>query len=139
MEKTNYKSVKWLLLSLNLCDYTRVCIREHSPHGIIYVGGGYPGKVMQRFGSRLVTDSCIYEDALILYVLPDAEQQLMQLSDHWGDWCDWGHKMCACAGGRCCDCKHPFTVVDMVCPLDRAEPIKHQCEMYKEIYYFGRY
>lgn len=70
MEKTNYKSVKWLLLSLNLCDYTRVCIREHGPQGIVYVGGGYPGKVMQRYADRLVTDSCIYEDALILYVLP---------------------------------------------------------------------
>lgn len=70
MEKTNCKSVKWLLLSLNLCDYTRVCIREHGPQGIVYVGGGYPGKVMQRYADRLVTDSCIYEDALILYVLP---------------------------------------------------------------------
>lgn len=70
MEKTNYKSVKWVLLSLNLCDYTRVCIREHGPKGIIYVGGGYPGRVMQRYGERLVMDSAIYDDALILYVQP---------------------------------------------------------------------
>ncbi len=70
MEKTNYKSVKWVLLSLNLCDYTRVCIREHGPKGIIYVGGGYPGRVMQRYGERLVMDSTIYDDALILYVQP---------------------------------------------------------------------
>lgn len=70
MDKANYKSVKWVLLSLNLCGYTRVCIREHGPKGIVYVGGGYPGKIMQRYADRLVTDSCIYEDALILYVLP---------------------------------------------------------------------
>lgn len=70
MEKTNYKTVKWVLLSLNLCDYTHVCIREHGPDGIVYLGGGHPGKVIQRYAGRLVTDSCIYEDALILYVLP---------------------------------------------------------------------
>lgn len=70
METTNYKSVKWVLLSLNLCDYTRVCIREHGPRGIIYVGGGYPGRVMQRHGERLVMDSAIFDDALILYVQP---------------------------------------------------------------------
>lgn len=70
METINYKSVKWLLLSLNLCDYTRVCVREHGPRGIVYVGGGYPGNVMRRYADRLVTDSCIYEDALILYVQP---------------------------------------------------------------------
>lgn len=68
MEKTNFKSVKWLLLSLNLCDYTRVCIREHGSQGVMYVGGGYPGKVMQRYGDRLVVDSCIYDGALCLYV-----------------------------------------------------------------------
>lgn len=68
--RENCKSVKWLLLSLNLCDYTRVCIREHGSQGFIYVGGGYPGKVIQRFGNRLVVDSTIFEDALILYVQP---------------------------------------------------------------------
>lgn len=76
--KTNYKSVKWVLLSLNLCDYTRVCIREHGLRGIVYVGGGYPGNVMRRYADRLVMDSCIFEDALILYVAPldRAEQQV---------------------------------------------------------------
>lgn len=72
MDNENCKSVKWLLLSLNLCDYTHVYIREHGRQGIVYVGGGYPGKVMQRYGDRLVTDSAIYEDALILYVRPES-------------------------------------------------------------------
>ncbi len=70
MENTSYKTVKWVLLSLNLCDYIRVCVREHGVQGIVYVGGGYPGKVMRCFGDRLVMDSCIYDNALILYVLP---------------------------------------------------------------------
>lgn len=68
--RENCKSVKWLLLSLNLCDYTRVCIREHGSQGVVYVGGGYPGKIIQRFGNRIVVDSLIFEDALILYVQP---------------------------------------------------------------------
>lgn len=74
LKETNYKSVKWVLISLNLCNYTRVCVRERRIgagfRGFRYLGGGYPGKVMQRYGDRLVTDSCIYEDALILYVQP---------------------------------------------------------------------
>lgn len=115
-ETTNCKSVKWVLLSLNLCDYTRVHIREHGSQGIVYIGGGYPGKVMQRYGDRLVTDSGIYEDALILYV-----QSLdQQPSDHWGDWCVYGNRTCACSGGRCCNCKQPFDVSEWVCPLDRG-------------------
>lgn len=112
----NSKSVKWLLLSLNLCDYTHVYIREHGPRGVIYVGGGYSGKVMQRYGDRLVVDSSIYEDALILYVLPLDSQ----VSDHWGDWCMMGNRLCACTG-CCTGCDHPVTVVDMSCPLDRGE------------------
>lgn len=80
MKKTNYKSVKWVLLSLNLCDYTHVFVREHGLQGIVYIGGGYPGKVMRRYADRLVMDSCIFEDALILYVVP-----LDQQSDHWGE------------------------------------------------------
>lgn len=74
-DNDNCKSVKWILLSLGLCDYTHVCVRERRIGacfgGFVYLGGGYPGKVMQRFGNRLVTDSCIYEDALILYVQPE--------------------------------------------------------------------
>lgn len=74
----NCKSVKWVLLSLNLCNYTRVCVRERirpGYGGFVYLGGGYPGKVIQRYGDRLVVDSCIYEDALILYVQPDPDPE----------------------------------------------------------------
>lgn len=83
-----YKTVKWVLLSLNLCNYTRVCVRERVRPGFggfVYLGGGYPGKVMQRYGDRLVADSCIYEDALILYVQPvprPSDPDLQPGSDH---------------------------------------------------------
>lgn len=67
--ETNCKSVKWVLLSLNLCDYTHVCIREHGDHNVIVVGGGYPGNVIRRFGDRIVVDSCILDNILFIYVL----------------------------------------------------------------------
>ncbi len=111
--ETNYKTVKWILLSLNLCDYTHVYIREHGPHGIVYVGGGYPGKVMQRFGDRLVMDSAIYEDGLILFVLPVD----CQVSDRWGDWCDVGGNFCVCTG-ECAHCLSPGDpIFNYCCPL----------------------
>lgn len=110
----NYKSVKWVLLSLNLCDYTRVSIREHLPGSTNYLGGGKPGDVIQRFGDRLVADSCIQDNVLCLYVLPLDQQ----LSDRWGDWCMIGNRFCACPG-CCSSCTHSVTVVDMSCPLDR--------------------
>ena len=78
----NYKSVKWVLLSLNFNECIRVFVRERMrlyPRfgGYRYLGGGYVGDMIQRYGDRLVVDSCILEDALILYVAPldFAEQQ----------------------------------------------------------------
>ena len=71
MEKTNYKSVKWLLLSLNLCDYTHISIREHTPGSTKYLGGGKPGDIIRRYGDREVCDSCILDNILCLYVAPE--------------------------------------------------------------------
>lgn len=73
MKKTNettYKSVEWVLLSLNLCDYSHVSVREHLRGSVNYLGGGKPGDVICRFGGRLVSDSCILNNVLCLYVLP---------------------------------------------------------------------
>lgn len=116
MEKMNetYKSVKWVLLSLNLEGYSHVCIREHGNHNFLIVGGGRPGDVIRRFGNRLVTDSCICDNVLYLYVLP-----LFRVSDHWGDYCDIGYmgggmRVCACAGS-CSSCSAADGVT---CPLD---------------------
>lgn len=123
MEKTNYKSVKWVLLSLNMNDYTHICVRErmrlYPPFGgYRYLGGGHPDKVIQRYGDRLVADSCILEDALILYVVPLDQQ----LSDHWGDYCnigrtDGGVRVCSCTG-TCSICSAADGVT---CPLERED------------------
>lgn len=114
MNKVNQKSVKWVLLSLNLCDYTHVCVREHKENSFVPVGGGHPGQVIRRFGNRLVVDSYICDNILFLYVLP-----LFQVSDHWGDYCDigcmdGGMRVCACAGS-CSSCSAADGVT---CPLD---------------------
>lgn len=119
IKMVNCKSVKWVLLSLNFNEYTRVVVRErmrlYPPFGgFRYLGGGYPGKVMQRYGDRLVADSCILEDALVLYLVPLDQS----LSDHWGDWCMAGDRFCACSG-KCCDCAQPYNLDEGVCPLDR--------------------
>lgn len=116
ISETNYKTVEWVLLSLNLCDYTHVSIREHLPGSVNYLGGGKPGDVIRRFGDRLVADSCIHDNVLCLYVQPPDQQ----LSDHWGDYCDIGRMdggvhICSCTR-LCSSC----SVADGVtCPLDR--------------------
>lgn len=111
----NYKSVKWVLLSLNLCNYTRVSVREHLPRSVNYLGGGFAGDMIRRFGDRLVMDSSIYEGVLILYVVPPDQQ----LSDHWGDWCDigctdGGMRICSCTGS-CSSCSAADGVI---CPIE---------------------
>lgn len=112
----NQKTVKWILVSLNLCDYTRVSVREHVHRSVNYLGGGYAGDMIRRFGDRLVKDSAIYDNVLVLYVMPD-----VHVSDHWGDYCnigrtDGGMRVCACTGS-CSSC----TAADGVtCPLDRG-------------------
>lgn len=122
MNKSNCKSVKWVLLSLNFNEYTRVVVRErlrfYPPFGgFRYLGGGYPGKVIQRYGDRLVADSCILEDALVLYLVPID----VSLSDHWGDWCDIRNGFCVCTG-KCAHCFSPS--INWICPLD-CEENKH--------------
>ena len=113
--ENNCKSVKWALLSLNLEDYSHVCIREHGDHGFVMVGGGRPGDVIRRFGDRLITDSCICDNVLYLYVQPD-----VHVSDHWGDYCNIGHTdggvhVCSCIRS-CSSCSAADGVK---CPLDR--------------------
>ncbi len=69
----NRKTVKWVLLSLNLDSYTHVYIRQRGAHQVLPLGGGYPDKVIREFGDCLVMDSCIYEGGLCLYVVPDGK------------------------------------------------------------------
>lgn len=61
-------TVKWVLLSLNLNEFTHVSIRQHMASGLNYLGGGSVASVLSRFGDREIADSCIIENALIIYV-----------------------------------------------------------------------
>lgn len=64
------KTVKWVLLSLNLNPYTRIVIRQHTLHGIDMLGGSDKvSTILNRFGDMYVENSYITSDGLfIIYV-----------------------------------------------------------------------
>ena len=64
------KTVKWILLSLNLNPYMHIVVRQHTPQGIAMLGGSDKVSViLQRFGSLYVENSHITSDGiLIMYV-----------------------------------------------------------------------
>lgn len=64
------KTVKWVLLSLNLNPYTRIVIRQHTVQGIVMLGGSDKVSViLKRFGDMYVENSYITSDGLfIIYV-----------------------------------------------------------------------
>lgn len=64
------KTVKWVLLSLNLNQYTHIVVRQHTPQGITPLGGSDKVSViLQRFGGLYVENSHITSDGiLIMYV-----------------------------------------------------------------------
>lgn len=64
------KTVKWILLSLNLNPYTHIVIRRHTERGVDMLGGSDKVSViLQRFGSLYVENSHITSDGiLIMYV-----------------------------------------------------------------------
>lgn len=64
----NNKSVRWVLLSLNLLEYTHVSIRRRVKGEIEYLGGGSVGSVLSRFPDKLVNYSTISDNVLIIYV-----------------------------------------------------------------------
>lgn len=61
-------TVKWVLLSLNLNEFTHVVVRRHAKPGIEYLGGGSVSSVLSRFGDMLIEDSCIIDGVFVLYV-----------------------------------------------------------------------
>ena len=67
------KTVKWVLLSLNLNPYTHIVVRQHTPQGIALLGGSDKVSViLKRFGDMYVENSYITSDGLfIMYVKED--------------------------------------------------------------------
>lgn len=62
------KTVKWVLLSLNLLPYTHIAIRRHGKDGVEYLGGGCFTSVIKRFGNEIIDSSSIVDDILCIYV-----------------------------------------------------------------------
>lgn len=64
------KTVKWILLSLNLNPYTHIVIRQHTPQGIVPLGGSDKvSEILRRFGDMYVENTYITSDGLfIMYV-----------------------------------------------------------------------
>lgn len=64
------KTVKWILLSLNLNPYTHIVVRRHTSQGIIPLGGSDKvSEILRRFGDLYVENSYITSDGiLIMYV-----------------------------------------------------------------------
>ena len=64
------KTVKWILLSLNLNPYTHIVVRQHTPLGISPLGGSDKvSEILRRFGDMYVENTHITSDGLfVMYV-----------------------------------------------------------------------
>lgn len=64
------KTVKWILLSLNLNPYTHIVVRQHTLQGITPLGGsGKVSEILRRFGNMYVENTYITSDGLfVMYV-----------------------------------------------------------------------
>lgn len=64
------KTVKWILLSLNLNPYTHIVVRQHTQQGIAMLGGSNKvSEILRRFGDMYVENTHITSDGLfVIYV-----------------------------------------------------------------------
>lgn len=64
------KTVKWILLSLNLNPYTHIVVRQHTQQGIAMLGGSDKvSEILRRFGNMYVENTYITSDGLfVMYV-----------------------------------------------------------------------
>lgn len=64
------KTVKWILLSLNLNPYTHIVIRRHTERGVDILGGSDKvSEILRRFGDMYVENTHITSDGLfVMYV-----------------------------------------------------------------------
>ncbi len=69
--KPNLKSVKWVLQSLNCCEYCHILVRRK---GRLFgqtetLGGGSAHSIIRRFGSELVYTTEVVENSLVIYIV----------------------------------------------------------------------
>lgn len=70
------KTVKWILLSLNLNAHTHIVIRQHTERGIAMLGGSDKvSEIIRRFGDRFVENSYITSDGLFIMYVKDCEDE----------------------------------------------------------------
>lgn len=64
------KTVKWVLLSLNLNQYSHIVVRQHTPQGVTPLGGSDKvSEILRRFGDMYVENTYITSDGLfVMYV-----------------------------------------------------------------------
>lgn len=64
------KTVKCILLSLNLNPYTHIVIRQHTERGVAMLGGSDKvSEILRRFGNMYVENTHITSDGLfVMYV-----------------------------------------------------------------------
>ena len=61
------KTVKWILLSLNLNPYTHIVVRQHTQQGIAMLGGSDKvSEILRRFGNMYVENTYITSDGLFV-------------------------------------------------------------------------
>ena len=69
------KTVKWILLSLNLNPYTHIVIRQHTPQGIGLLGGSDKvSEILRRFGDMYVENTYITSDGLFIMYVKEFEK-----------------------------------------------------------------
>lgn len=70
------KTVKWILLSLNLNPCTHIVIRRHTERGIAMLGGSFKvSEIIYRFGDMLVENSFITSDGLFIMYVKESEDE----------------------------------------------------------------
>ena len=65
---SNDSNLKWVLLSMNLANYTHVLVRKQGKNGFLYMGGGLASAIIDRFGNETVERSFIEKDNLVIYI-----------------------------------------------------------------------
>lgn len=68
------KTVKWILLSLNLNPYTHIVVRRHTQQGITPLGGSDKvSDILRRFGDMYVENTYITSDGLFIMYVKECE------------------------------------------------------------------
>ena len=60
--------IKQVFEILNLQPWVRISVRQHSPTGVIYLGGGHVDRVIRRFAEKEIVDTSVIDNILVIHV-----------------------------------------------------------------------